>query len=297
MVDIEGRRLRLSNLDKVLYPQSGFTKGQVLDYYIRIAPVLLGHLADRPLTLKRYPHGVEAEHFYQKQCPAHRPDWLSTCVLESDGPKSTEYCMVNDLAGLVWVANLASLEMHTLMARAPDTDRPTMMVLDLDPGTPAGLLQCAAVAMRARDILAGEGLECFAKTSGGKGLHLLVPLNTPADYELSSAFARWLAQTLTSQSPDKVTANMSKAQRPGKVFVDWSQNSRHKTTVCAYSLRARERPTVSTPITWDELEGAIDADDAGGLVFETADVLQRVERLGDLMAPVLTKRQKLSRKS
>jgi bifunctional non-homologous end joining protein LigD len=291
-VRVGRREVSVSNLDKVLYPATGFTKGEAIAYYTRIAPVLMPHLKGRPLTLKRYPNGVEAEHFYEKMCPAHRPDWVATTRVQTT-TRPIDFCVVEDAATLVWVANLASLELHTLLSRENDVTRPTMMVFDHDPGEGVGLLECIRVALKFRDMLARLGLESFAKTSGGKGLHLYVPLNTPVTFDQTKAFSHAIAQVLEREAPESVTTVMRKDLRRGKVFLDWSQNDRHKTTVCAYSLRARHRPTVSTPVEWEELERAAKKKDASGLVFETEDVLRRVEKKGDLFAPVLRVRQKL----
>jgi len=288
-----GRRaIPVSNLDKILYPAAHFTKGDAIHYYSQIAPVLLPHLKNRPLTLKRYPNGVDAPFFYEKMCPSHRPDWVATARVETTS-RPVDFCLANDAATLVWVANLASLELHTLLSRKNNLDRPTMMVFDHDPGEGADLLDCIRVAMRFREMLQHFGLESFAKTSGGKGLHLYVPLNTPVTFEQTKSFSLAIAQLLEKQDPKHVTTNMRKDLRTGKVFVDWSQNDRHKTTVCVYSLRARTRPTVSTPVEWDELERALKKKDAASLAFETADVLKRVAKKGDLFEPILTLKQKL----
>ncbi|MEX0993622.1 MAG: non-homologous end-joining DNA ligase [Solirubrobacterales bacterium] len=293
-VEVDGRRLRLSNLDKVLYPATGFTKGEVIDYYTRIAPTVLPHLRNRPLTLKRYPDGVEAEHFYEKQAPRHAPEWVETARIPSGHTRPfIDFVLANDRATLVWLANLADLELHTSLSKASDVDTPTMVAFDLDPGAPAALLECAQVALLLRDMLDDLGLRCFAKTSGSKGIHLAVPLNVKASYERTKPFAQALAQLLEKRHPDRVVSKMTKKLREGKVLIDWSQNDAHKTTVCAYSLRARERPTVSAPLAWDEVEAASVAGDAGRLVFESHDVLERVERHGDLFAPVAEVEQKL----
>jgi len=292
-VEVDGRRLKLSNLDKMFYPAAGFTKGQVLDYYIRIAPVLLPHLRDRPLTLKRYPDGVEGAFFYEKRCPSHRPRWVRTEAVWSEGNRDViPYCIVNDLPTLVWVANLADLELHTPLHRAPHVELPTMLVFDLDPGAPADAVSCCEVALLLRALLAGLGLEAFAKTSGSKGVQVYVPLHTATSYAATKAFARAAAELLESRRPDLVVSSMRKPLRTGKVLIDWSQNDAHKTTVCAYSLRAKERPTVSTPLEWEEVRRAA-ARDAAGISFEAGEVLARVKRHGDLFAPVLTLRQEL----
>ncbi|MDB5322222.1 MAG: polymerase LigD, polymerase domain protein [Phycisphaerales bacterium] len=288
------REVSVSNPGKILYPETGFTKGEAVQYYLAIAPVLLPHLKHRPLTLKRYPNGVDQPFFYEKMCPSHRPDWVATTRMTTTN-REIDFCMVEDAATLVWVANLASLELHTLLSRAPDLDRPTFMVFDHDPGDGADMLDCIRVALRFRDMLEQLGLKSFAKTSGGKGLHLYVPLNTPVTFDETKVFSRAVAQVLEKEDAAHVTTNMRKDLRKGKVFVDWSQNDRHKTTVCVYSLRARTRPTVSTPVEWEELERAVKKKDASGLAFETADVLKRVKKKGDLFEPVLKVKQKLPR--
>lgn len=293
-VTVEGRSLSLSNLDKPLYP-GGFTKGQVVDYYARVAPVLVPHLAGRPITLKRYPNGVEGQSFYEKNCPSHRPDWVRTApVWVSERHRTIEFCLIDDLPTLVWTANLAALELHPSLARAVDLDRPTSVVFDLDPGPPAGVLECARVAMWLREVLDGLGLESLVKTSGSKGLQLYVPLNSEVGYkEGTQPFSLALAQLLERRHPEAVVSLQRKDLRSGKVLIDWSQNTRSKTTVGVYSLRARPRPTVSTPVSWTEVEAALEADDAAALVFEASEVLERVARAGDLMAPLLTLRQEL----
>jgi bifunctional non-homologous end joining protein LigD len=286
------REVRVSNPDKILYPQPKFTKGQVLEYYRQIAPVILHYLKGRPLTLKRYPNGVDAPFFYEKNCPDHRPDWIKTILVTGKTGK-TNYCTVDHAAGLLWVANLASIELHTLLAKVPNLDRPTMMVFDLDPGPPAGLLECLPIAVQFHDMLRDLGLESFAKTSGGKGLHIYVPLNTPVTFDQTKSFSRAMAGLLERSIPDRVTTLMRKDLRTGKIFVDWSQNDDHKTTVCAYSMRARTQPTVSTPVTWEEIAKAIKRKDASKLVFEAPDVIKRVDKLGDLFEPVLKLKQRL----
>jgi bifunctional non-homologous end joining protein LigD len=293
-VEVEGRRLKLSNLDKVLYPAVGFTKGQVIDYYTRVAPVVLPHLRGRPLTLKRYPDGVDGQFFYEKQCPSHRPDWVRTAPIWSErNRKEIHYCLADDLPTLVWTSNLADLELHTSLALAEDIMRPTMVAFDLDPGPPAAILECAEVALLLRGVLGELGLECSAKTSGAKGMQVYVPLNTPVTYAETKPFARALARLLEKHHRQLVTSTQSKAAREGKVLVDWSQNDDSKTTVCVYSLRARERPTVSTPVEWEEVESALEKEDGGLLVFDSDAVLERVERHGDLFSPVLELKQSL----
>jgi bifunctional non-homologous end joining protein LigD len=288
------RDVNVSNPNKVLYPEAAFTKNDVVQYYLGVALVLLPHLKHRPLTLKRYPNGVDQPYFYEKMCPSHRPEWVATTRMTTT-ERDIDFCMVEDAATLVWVANLASLELHTLLSRATDLDRPTFMVFDHDPGEGADMLDCIRVALRFRDILEQLGLKAFAKTSGGKGLHLYVPLNTAVTFDDTKVFSRAIAQVLEKEDPSRITTNMRKDLRKGKVFVDWSQNDRHKTTVCAYSLRARSRPTVSTPVEWTELERALKKKDAATLLFETADVIKRVKKKGDLFEPVLKVKQKLPR--
>jgi bifunctional non-homologous end joining protein LigD len=293
-VEVEGRQLSLSNFDKVLYPEAGFTKGQVIDYYTRVAPVLLPHLRRRALTLKRYPNGVSGQFFYEKNCPKHRPPWVETLPVWSARNKAdVNYCLIDELAGLVWVANLASLELHTSLSRASDVQQPTMLVFDLDPGPPATVVECGRVAFWLREVLDDLGLQAFPKTSGSKGLQIYVPLNTPVTYQETKPFAHALAKLLESQHPDHVLSVMTKDLRKGKVFIDWSQNDDSKTTVCVYSLRARERPTVSTPVTWDEVAAVVDSGDPEQLVFQAGDVLGRVAAKGDLFAPVAELEQAL----
>ena len=292
-VEVEGRRLSLSNLDKVLYPRAGFTKGQVIDYYTRIAPAVLPHLRGRPLTLKRYPNGVEAGYFYEKQCPSHRPEWVRSARVQMRGEKAIQFCLCDDLPTLVWLANLADLELHPSLAFAADVASPAILAFDLDPGEPATIVECAEVAVRLRAALTTLGLEAFPKTSGSKGMQVYVPLNTPTSYDATKPFARALAQVLERAEPDLVVSEMAKVRRKGKVFVDWSQNDEHKTTVGVYSLRARDQPTVSTPLTWEEVEAVRVSRDPDELVFTSADVLGRVARHGDLFAPVATLEQEL----
>jgi bifunctional non-homologous end joining protein LigD len=291
---VEGRKLSVSNLNKVLYPKAGFTKGQVIDYYIRIAPVLLPHLKDRPLTMKRYPNGVEGEFFYEKNCPSHRPAWVKTAKVWSHGnQRDMHYCLAQDLPTLVWAANLADLELHTSLARKKDVAKPTMMVFDLDPGPPADIVQCCQVGVWLRDLLEQMGLSSWAKTSGSKGLQLYVPLNTPATFDQTKALSRALAEHLEREHPELVVHRMLKSLRGGKVLVDWSQNDEHKTTVCVYSLRAKEQPTVSTPVTWEEVETCLKKKKAELLTFTSDQVLERMAEHGDLFEPVITLKQKL----
>jgi bifunctional non-homologous end joining protein LigD len=287
-VEIGDRRLSLSNLDKVFYPEVGFTKGQLIDYYTRIAPAVLPHLRDRPLTLKRYPNGVTGQYFYEKQCPSHRPDWVQTSAVWSrHNSRTIDFCLCNDLPTLVWLANLADLELHTSLALAGDVQAPTLIAFDLDPGPPATIVECAEVAVRLREAFEHLGLEAFPKTSGSKGMQVYVPLNTPATYDDTKPFARALAQLLERRHPDLVVSDMRKSLRAGKVLVDWSQNDEHKTTVNVYSLRARERPTVSTPLEWGEVEGVLSRRDPETLSFSSDEVLARVAERGDLFAPVV----------
>jgi bifunctional non-homologous end joining protein LigD len=294
VIEVEGRQIKLSNLDKVLYPKAGFTKGQVIDYYVRIAPVLLPHLADRALTLKRYPNGVEGMFFYEKNCPTYRPSWMKTAKVWSEGNnRFMHYCVVADLPTLVWLANLADLELHTSLSRAPETNRPTVIAFDLDPGAPANIVQCCQVGLWVRDIFEQFGLQAFAKTSGSKGLQVYVPLNTAVTYEHTKPFAKAIAQLLEERHPEQVVSDMKKALRVNKVFVDWSQNDDYKTTVNVYSLRAKDQPTVSTPVTWKEVESCLKKGDPELLVFTSDQALQRAEKMGDLFEPVLKLKQKL----
>jgi bifunctional non-homologous end joining protein LigD len=283
-VQVEGRSLSLSNLTKVMYPAVGFTKGEVIDYYTRVAPALLPHLRNRPLTLKRYPNGVEGGHFYEKNCPSHAPGWV-----RKERVDKIDYCVCDNLATLVWLANLADLELHPSLSLANDINRPTVMAFDLDPGPPAGLAECCEVAFLLRDALSQLGLESFAKTSGSKGIQVYVPLNVDAvDYDHGTKLlSQALARHLEAEHPKLIVSQQKKEVRRGKVLIDWSQNDEHKTTVSVYSLRARERPTVSTPVLWSELENP------GSLVFEAPDVLERVERHDDLFAPVAELQQEL----
>jgi bifunctional non-homologous end joining protein LigD len=294
---VEGKKLSVSNLDKVLYPKVGFTKGQVIDYYIRIAPVLLPHLRDRPLTMKRYPNGVDAEFFYEKNCPSHRPGWVKTAKVWSEGNnRMMDYCLAQDLPTLVWAANLADLELHTSLARKKDVARPTMMVFDLDPGPPADIVQCCQVGLWLRDLLGKMKLKSFAKTSGSKGLQVYVPLNASVTFDDTKALSRALAEHLEREHVELVVSKMLKALRKGKVLVDWSQNDEHKTTICVYSLRAKQEPTVSTPVTWGEVENCLKKKKADLLKFRCEKTLTRVEKMGDLFAPVEKLKQKLPKK-
>jgi bifunctional non-homologous end joining protein LigD len=302
VAEVDGRELKLTNLDKVLYPETGFTKGQMVDYYAKVAEAIVPHLAARALTLRRFPEGVDDTDaaFFEKRCPKHRPDWVKTATVEA-GPRAgdIDFCVCEDRATLVWMAQLAAIELHPSLSLAKAPDRPTVLAFDLDPGPPADVLDCCAVALRLRELFGHFDVECFPKTSGSKGLQIYVPLNDDeVAYEgeggqATKPLARAIAQLLEKQTPDLVVSKMKKVERKGKVFVDWSQNHRRKTTIAVYSLRARERPTVSTPITWGEVERAVERKDADSLAFETDAVLKRIEQHGDLFAPVLELRQEL----
>ncbi len=293
-VEIQGKHLKLTNLEKVLYPAAGFTKGQVIDYYARIAPVLVPHLAGRPLTLKRYPNGVDQQFFFEKNATIHRPPWVKTAPIWSEGNnRNVNYILANDLPTLVWVANLAAIELHPSLSLAKKIESPTMLVLDLDPVAPANMVQCAQVGIWLRAIFDHFGLQSFPKTSGSKGLQLYVPLNTPTSYDITKPFAHALARVLENDHRDLVVSDMKKSLRVGKVLVDWSQNDEHKTTIAVYSLRARERPTVSTPVKWEEVEQVLKKKDPSLVVFEANQVLDRAEKLGDLFEPLLKLKQKL----
>jgi bifunctional non-homologous end joining protein LigD len=294
IVDVQGRRLSLTNLDKVLYPAAGFTKGQVIDYYVRIAPVLVPQLAGRPLTMKRYPGGVDQEYFFEKNAPKHRPDWVKTAPIWSGSNRRTiHFLLANDLATLVWTANLASIELHPSLSLADKIETPTMIVFDLDPGPPANIIQCAQVGLWVRDIFTHFGLQSFPKTSGSKGMQVYIPLNTPTTYDDTKPFAHAIARLLEEEHRDLVVSDMKKSVRTNKIFVDWSQNDEHKTTISVYSLRAREHPTVSTPVTWEEAEQALKKKDPQKLAFEAKDVLARLEKMGDLFEPVVQLKQTL----
>jgi len=295
-VQIEGRTVKLTNLEKVLYPDVGFTKAQVIDYYTRIAPVLLPHTRDHPLTLKRYPNGVYGEFFYEKNCPKHRPPWVQTATVWSGGNnRDMYYCLCQDLPTLVWLANLATLEMHTSLSYGDDLPTPRTLVFDLDPGPPATIVECCRIGLMLRDMFRDHGLESYAKTSGSKGLQLYVPLNTKVGYNETKVVSKGIAQDFEAKHPDLAVHKQLKELRTGRVLIDWSQNDQYKTTVNVYSLRARKRPTVSTPVTWDEVEKAFQAKDPELLVFDSDQVLKRVEKLGDLFEPVVKKKQKLPR--
>ena len=295
-VDIEGRQVRLTNLDKVLYP-SGFTKAEVVDYAARIAPTAVPHLAGRCITFRRFPDGTDADGFFEKRCAEHRPDWIEVALGPGDRRGGIHYCRIEDAAAMVWAANLAAIELHAPMARAADLETPRTLVFDFDPGPRTAIAECCQVAVGVAAVLDSIGLRGWCKTSGSKGLQMYVPLNTPsATHEGAANFALAVGQVMEGQFAGDtatvgVTTVMAKDARPGKVFVDWSQNAHHKTTIAPYSLRAREHPTVSTPVSWSEVSDC--ADGTLELRFEAADVLERVESMGDLFAPVLTVEQEL----
>ncbi|HLH99535.1 MAG TPA: non-homologous end-joining DNA ligase [Acidimicrobiales bacterium] len=287
-VTIGKRKLSLSNLDKVLWPATGFTKGEMIDYYARVAPTMVPHLAGRAITLRRWPNGVDASSFFEKNCPSHRPPWMETVELGDVG-----YCRLDEPAAIVWTANLAAIELHPTLAAAPDLERPTFVVFDLDPGAPADILTCVRVAQLIREVLDHLGLQAWPKTSGSKGLQLYVPTGGTATYAETREFSQNLAHLLERAHPELVVSTQEKARRAGKILIDWSQNTSSKTTVAVYSLRARDEPSASTPVTWEEMEAAASREDAEALRFSPAEVLQRIEEKGDLMAPVLEVSQEL----
>jgi bifunctional non-homologous end joining protein LigD len=296
-VEVEGKELRLTNLDKVLYPEVGFTKGEMVDYYAKVAPAIVPHLVGRAVTLRRFPEGVDDldSAFFEKRCPKHRPKWVKTTRVQA-GPNAgkIDFCVCDSLPTLIWMAQLAAIELHPSLSLGRAPKRPTVLAFDLDPGPPADIVDCSRVALRLREVLGQLELECFAKTSGSKGMQLYVPLNAKATYEETRPFAQALAQLIAKQTPDEVLANMGKkTDRSGKVLIDWYQNNERKTTVAVYSLRARERPTVSTPVTWEEVEAVAGSGDGSSVVFEAGDVLERIEEHGDLFAPVLDLEQAL----
>ena len=295
-LEVEGHRVPVSNFDKVLYPETGFTKGDLIRYYLDLGAVLLPHLKDRALTMKRYPDGVGKFFFYEKNCPTYRPKWVRTAPIYSHGRGAImHYCLANNLASLVWMASLADLELHTSLALKSSVHRPTAMVFDLDPGEGAHAVHCAQVAFWLQEKLAALKLEAFPKTSGSKGIQIYVPLNTPATFDQTKALARQLGDTLVAEHPDAVVTKMLKTLRKNKVLIDWSQNDEHKTTVCVYSLRATPRPQVSTPLTWRELQNLWRRGDPEAFRFSPDDVRARVKKQGDLFSPVLTLKQKLPR--
>jgi bifunctional non-homologous end joining protein LigD len=296
-IEVDGKELRLTNLDKVLFPQAGFTKGEMVDYYAKVAPVIVPHLSGRAVTLRRFPEGVEDldSAFFEKRCPKHRPKWVKTARVQA-GPNAgmIDFCVCDSLPTLIWMAQLAAIELHPSLSRSRAPKRPTVLAFDLDPGPPADVVDCARVALRLRELLGQLDLESFVKTSGSKGMQLYVPLNTKVTYEETRPFAQAIAQIVAKQSPDEVLAKMGKkTDRSGKILIDWYQNNERKTTISVYSLRARERPTVSTPVTWEEVEAAAESGDGSQLVFEAGEVLERIEEHGDLFAPVLELKQEL----
>lgn len=297
VVEVDGRELKLTNLDKVLYPESGFTKGEMVDYYAKVAPALVPHLSGRAVTLRRFPEGVDDldSAFFEKRCPKHRPKWVkTTSVIAGPNSGTIDFCVCDGRPTLVWMAQLAAIELHPSLSVGRAPKRPTVLAFDLDPGPPADVVDCCRVALRLRDLFAHFGVESFPKTSGSKGMQVYVPLNSKkVSYDLTKPFAKAIAQLLEKQTPDKVISKMKKVEREGKVFVDWSQNHESKTTIAVYSLRARARPTASTPLGWDEVEATADSGDGSQLVFEAGDVLERIEDRGDLFAPVLELEQEL----
>jgi bifunctional non-homologous end joining protein LigD len=291
VTEVDGRQITLSNLDKVLYP-SGFTKGQVIEYMARVAPAAVPHLRGRALTFRRFPNGTDKQGFFEKRCPGHRPEWVPVALGPGDRQGGIEYCCIEEPAALVWAGNMAALELHAPMALAADLDTPRAVVFDFDPGPRTDISDCCAIALRVRDVLEAVDLEGWCKTSGSKGLQLYVPLNTTGvTHEGAAQFALAVGQVLEKQLPKQVTTVMAKVERPGKIFVDWSQNAHHKTTIAPYSLRARPEPTVSAPVSWDEVERCAKRDVE--LRFEAGDVLGRIEEVGDLFAPVLDVEQQL----
>jgi bifunctional non-homologous end joining protein LigD len=298
LLEVDGRTIEVSNLEKVMFPETDFTKAEVIDYYIQISGALLPHLKDRPLTMKRYPDGIHGQHFYEKDAPKHTPDWVKTFSVarkvEKRGERNIDFILINDLPALVWSANLANLEMHVFLSRVPNVEKPTAVVFDLDPGPPADVLSCAQVAVWLKSIFDHFKLKSFAKSSGSKGIQLYVPLNTAVDYEATSSFAQTFAIALENAHPELVVSKMAKNLRNGKVFIDWSQNVDFKTTVCVYSLRAkREEPSISMPLEWKELENALANQNRDAFYFSPEEAIKRVEKIGDLFEPVLTLKQKL----
>lgn len=297
VVEVDGRELKLTNLDKVLYPETGFSKGEMVDYYARVAATMVPHLDGRAVTLRRFPEGVDDldSAFFEKRCPKHRPKWVKTTAVTA-GPDTgkIDFCVCDGKPTLIWMAQLAAIELHPSLSKGRAPKRPTVLAFDLDPGAPADVVDCCRVALRLRDLFGHFGVQCFPKTSGSKGMQVYVPLNSKkVNYETTKPFAKAIAQLLEKQTPDKVISKMKKVEREDKVFVDWSQNHPSKTTIAVYSLRARPRPTASTPLSWDEVEAAADSGDGSGLVFEAGAVLERIEDRGDLFAPVLELEQEL----
>lgn len=296
-VEVDGKELKLTNLAKVLYPEVGFTKGEMVDYYARVAEAMVPHLKGRAVTLRRFPEGVDDldSAFFEKRCPKHRPKWVKTARMQA-GPDAghIDFCVCDGRPTLIWMAQLAAIELHPSLSLGNKHEQPTVLAFDLDPGPPADVVDCCRVALRLRELLDHVGLESFVKTSGSKGMQLYVPLNTKVTYEETRPFAQALAKVVAKQAPDEVLAKMGKkTDRSGKVLIDWYQNNERKTTIAVYSLRARQHPTVSTPVTWEEVEAAAESGDGSSLVFESSDVLERIEEHGDLFAPVLELKQKL----
>lgn len=297
-LEIDGREVKVSNPDKVFYPQTGFTKGEVLKYYIDIAPAMLPHLKDRPLSFKRYPDGVEGLSFFEKNCPSHRPEWVETTPVWSDVKQAnTNFCLANDLASLVWAANLGVLEFHTSLSKKNKIDQPTMMVYDLDPGEGVNIIECCQVGLWVKEALEAAGFECYPKTSGSKGLQLYTPINSKASYEYTKSLSHELAIELEREHPDQIVSKMSKELRKKKVFIDWSQNDEHKTTVCVYSTRAKPIESASTPVKWEEVKAALKKRNPDLLVFKPFEVVKRFQKFGDLFEPVLTQKQSLTAKT
>ncbi len=294
VVEISGRRINLSNLEKDLYPSYGFTKAHVLEYYRRIAPYMLPHLQGRALTMKRYPEGAHKEYFFEKRCPAHRPEWITTAEIPQENGESVKYCVADNLETLIWVENLASIELHVPMGKASSPQIADSMVFDLDPGEPANLLDCARIALILRDLLSNLQLSGVIKGSGKKGLHLFVPLNNgTSTFDDTKRFSRAVAEIMQKNYPDSVTSRIAKEYRGGKIFINWSQNDASKTMVCVYSLRAAEKPYVSFPLKWKEIEDAVEQNSADELQVTHSEAISRAEKEGDLFKEVLTKKQKL----
>jgi len=297
VVEIDGRELKLTNLDKVLYPAAGFTKGEMVDYYAKVAETMVPHLSGRAVTLRRFPEGVDDldSAFFEKRCPKHRPKWVKTTSVTA-GPRSgkIDFCVCDGRPTLIWMAQLAAIELHPSLSLGRAPKRPTVLAFDLDPGPPADIVDCCRVALRLRDMFGHFGVRSFPKSSGSKGMQVYIPLNSKkVNYDTTKPFAKAIAQLMEKQTPDKVVSKMKKVEREGKVMVDWSQNHQSKTTIAVYSLRARERPTASTPLLWDEVEAAADSGDGSKLIFEAGEVLERIEQHGDLFAPVLELEQEL----
>jgi bifunctional non-homologous end joining protein LigD len=295
-VTVGNRRLKLTNLDKILYPKTKTTKAEVIDYYARVADLIVPHLKARPLTLRRFPEGVGKpdSSFFEKNCPKHRPDWVKTTPIYVDRRAGEiDFCLCDNRATLIWMAQLAALELHPSLSRAMRMEQPTVLVFDLDPGAPAGLRECCKVALRVRELFGAFGVEGFPKVSGGKGMQVYFPLNTKVTYEQTGPFAKAVAQLLEQQTPKEVVSKMAKVDRRGKIFVDWSQNHQKKTTIGVYSLRARDHPTASIPIHWREVERTAKGADPDKIRFEIPDAIKRVEKEGDLFEPVLKLKQKL----